>query len=1111
MSRRFCVAGLLIVQVLLLSGCTADSDKKNLRRFESVSSSHSGIDFSNDLAYSEELNPYTFKNFYNGGGVGIGDFNSDGLVDIFFCGNMVSSRLYINRGDFKFEDVTEAAGLLSEGVWTAGVSIADVNGDGLSDIYLCKSGPPKGNNRANELFINNGDLTFTESAKRYGLDFLGLSTHAAFFDYDKDGDLDCYLLNNSIRSVGAYDLIKDQRNLPDSLGGNKLLKNDNGHFSDVSLASGIYSSAIGFGLGVTIGDVNNDNWDDIFVSNDFFEKDYLYINNKNGTFSESLEAYMHEISMGSMGADMADINNDGLPEIFVTEMLPHDDARLKTTAQFERWDKYQATIKNGYFHQFGRNVLQLNNGPGPNGKISFSEISRLAGVEATDWSWGALIFDMDNDGLKDIFVANGIGKDLLDQDYIHFIANPDAVRNILQKKQNVIKQLVDSIPSNKISNYAFRNNGDLKFEDVSASWGLSDPSQSNGSAYADFDNDGDLDLVVSNINAKAFLYRNNANLLDSINHWIKIDLIGEGKNTKALGAKAIVKNNGQTFYQENNPARGFESTVDNRMNIGLGKIIQIDTLIIRWPDSRISVLTDVPSNQTLKIFQKDARADTFVNRNSARPVFSGYHELPLPFKHVENEFVDFDRDRLLFNMVSNEGPCVCSGDINADGLTDIYIGGAKDQPGRLFIQKKDGSFKSSNESLFEQDKVSEDTDCIFFDANGDKKPDLFVTSGGSEFPSTSFALVSRLYLNKGNDRFERSPQIFSAAGSFESSSTVSASDFDRDGDADLFIGGRMRPMRYGVPASGHVFENDGHGNFKDATLHIAPGLRDIGMITASQWSDVNNDGADDLLLVGDWMPIKLFINENGKLVDRSESAGFAKTNGWYHSIAIGDFNNDKKIDFVTGNFGTNSRFRASRNEPVSLYVNDFDRNGDIEHIVTRYDHGKPYPIVLKNDLVQQIPALRKKYLRFRNYKNQTMEDIFEADQLSSAVVDHAYTFESAAWINKGDGTFEERRLPVEAQFAPVYSMMTDDFDNDGLCDILMAGNLCRAKPETGIYNASYGLLLKGDGRGNFVSVRPARSGVRLNGEVRALEKIKYRSKRLILVGNNNDSLNVLQY
>ena len=1075
--------------------------------FKLLSTEQTGISFTNQLDYTEQLNTYTYKNFYSGGGVGLGDFNNDGLVDIFFAGNLVANKLYLNKGNLTFEDITTSAGLGLEGVWTTGVSVVDINADGLLDIYLCKSGPPGGARRHNELFVNSGNLTFTEESKAFGLDFEGLSTHASFFDFDKDGDLDCYLLNNSFRSVGGYDLRVGQRDLPDPFGGNKLLRNDDGKYVDVSVAAGIYTSEIGFGLGVTIGDLNKDGWSDIFVSNDFFEKDYLYINNQDGTFHEALEDFMQEISLGSMGADMADINNDGLPEVFVTEMLPETDDRLKTTTQFESWDKYDLNVKSGYYRQFSRNVLQLNNGNG-----TFSEIARLAGVEATDWSWGALIFDVDNDGWKDIFVANGIYKELLNQDYLNFSSSPEMIRKMQGKSKGVLTELIDAIPSNPISNFAFRNNGNLTFTNKTIEWGLELPSHSNGSAYGDLDNDGDLDLVLNNVNMPSLVFENKASELLPENKTISFLLHGEGGNSLALGTKITIKTQGQQIYQELSPMRGFMSSVDNRITMGLGNISLADTVLVEWPDGKVTVLSNVKTNQLIQLYQKDAIAQKKSPEKVRKTVF---HEVPpfpgIDFSHKENDFVDFDRDRLLFNMISNEGPCICTGDLNNDGLLDFYIGGAKNQPGALFVQQHSGEFAGVNNDVFAQDKDSEDTDCAFFDANGDGKLDLYITSGGTEFSTSSTALMDRLYLNIGGGQLKRGSQTLPVSNNFESTSTVVANDYDKDGDLDLFVGARAIPFQYGVPASGYILNNDGQGNFRDVTSTVAPALSDLGLITDAKWLDANNDGLPDLIVVGEWMSIYLFINEGGKFVDRSEASGFKKTNGWYNTIEVGDFNEDGYVDFAVGNHGLNSRFRATDDQPVSMFVNDFDQNGSIEHITTRFDHGVSYPLVLKQDLITQIPSLKKKYLHFKDYAGQSVRDMFSEDQLNNALILNAYTLETGVWLNNKNGTFAKQILPIEAQFFPVYAMLIDDFTGDGHADILLGGNQYRAKPETGIYAAGYGLLLKGDGTGNFQSVLASASGLSIKGEIRAMKKIEWEGRKYILVGKNNGRIGTLRY
>ena len=1089
---------LVWVSIVFLSVISCDTKQVADTLFTEVSSSQSGIDFENKLKFDQQFNIYTYRNFYNGGGVALGDINNDGLIDIYFTANQESNRLYLNKGNFSFEDITQQAGVAGTKAWSTGVSMADVNGDGWLDIYVCNSGDVKGDNKENELFINNKDNTFTEQAKKYGVADGGFTTHAAFLDYDDDNDLDLYILNNSYQAIGSFNLMKNERPKRDSLGGDKLLRNDDGHFTDVSAEAGIYGSVIGFGLGVTVGDINKDGRSDIYISNDFFERDYLYLNNGDGTFTESLTKQIKSISGASMGADLADINNDGYPDIFVTEMLPADNARIKTVTTFENWDRHKYAVNNGYYEQFTRNMLQLNNG-----NNTFSEVGRLSNVEATDWSWGALMFDMDNDGLKDIFVANGIYQDLTNQDYLQYVSNEEVIRSIITDKNVDYKKLVELIPSTPISNFAFHNQGNLSFKNLALEWGLGKPGFSNGSAYGDLDNDGDLDLVINNVNGVASLMRNETNHQLN-NRYLKFELIGLGKNTFAWGASITITEGNQIFYLEQMPNRGFESSMDPRPNIGLGKIDTVDQILVLWPNGNETRLKNISTNQTLKLKQQESKLPISGKESSIKN-FESINLAGIDYVHEESNFVDFDRDKLLFHMVSTEGPRMAKADVNSDGLEDLFIGGAKDEAASLLIQTKGGKFLKQNKNVFDKDKESEDIMSVFFDADNDGDMDLYVCSGSNEFSTSSIALADRLYINDGKGNFTKSPQILPTF-TFESTSTVKPFDYDRDGDMDLFVGVRSHPFLYGVPMNGYILNNDGKGNFTNVTPLIAQGLQNIGMITGAVWSDVNTDGRMDLIVVGEYMPITIFINEAGKFIDRTEQFGLNKTNGWWNTIESADLDGDGDIDFVLGNHGLNSRFRASEDKPVCMYVNDFDKNGTVEQIICTYNGDKSYPMVLRHDLMAQIPTLKKRYLKYESFKDQLITDIFTKEELSNAIRLNVYELSNSLLLNQGAKGFLLKHLPVEAQYSVTYAINIDDFDDDGNKDIILAGNLYNVKPEVGQYDAGYGTFLRGDGKGNFHVVPISKSGLVLDGEIRDLETITVAGKKYLLAARNNDSI-----
>ncbi|WP_026966282.1 VCBS repeat-containing protein [Algoriphagus terrigena] len=1089
--------------LIFISSCQKEVEKQP-SLFQEISPETSGVDFRNDLNFDEEFNVFTYRNFYNGGGAGIGDINNDGLADLYFTANLGPNKLYLNKGDFKFEDVTEKAGVAGTRAWSTGVAMADVNGDGWLDIYVCNSGDVAGDNKQNELFINQGDGTFLEQAEAFGLADHGFSTHAVFFDYDKDGDLDVYLLNNSYQAIGSFNKMQNERIKRDSVGGDKLFRNDNDKFTDVSEEAGIYGSIIGFGLGITIGDVNQDTWPDIFISNDFFEKDYLYINNQDGTFTESLESSMRSISAASMGADIADINGDGLLDIFVTDMLPESLTRLKQVTTFENWDKFQFNKTHNYHYQFSRNMLHVNNGDG-----TFSEMGRLANMEATDWSWGALIFDMDNDGMRDLFVANGIYQDITDLDYLNFIDDEETKIKIISQDGVDYRALIDPIPVNPVPNYAFRNLGELKFENMADAWGLGEPNHSNGAAYGDLDNDGTLDLVVSNVNKPAQIFKNQGKSQHPENHSLQIRLVGKGKNTQAIGTQIRAKSGEKIFYAEQMSNRGFQSSVDPKITLGIGEISHLESIEVLWPDGKFTELKDQPVDQLLTLKWEDA-TDLAEGRSFfEKPMEAQFKKVENPeieFTHLENSFVDFDRDRLTYFMFSTEGPAFAKADVNGDGLDDFFFGGAKTFPGKLYLADPSGKFRETRQPAFLDDVLSEDTDALFFDADGDGDLDLFVTSGGNESGFGSSDLADRLYLNDGTGNFTKNSQA-GLSTVFGSSSTVSLIDINEDGAMDLFVGGRLIPFTYGAPASSQLWVNDGKGHFTEQSAVLAPALKDLGMVTASQVVDWNGDEKDDLVVVGEWMAPTFFRNTGGKL-EKVEMPELSGLKGWYRTIEVGDFDGNGLPDLALGNHGLNTRFKASANSPVSMFLNDFDQNGSIEQIYSQKLGEVQVPYTLKHELERQVPGIKKKFIRYTDYNNKSLGDIFPQDVIDKSIIQEVNNLESGILLNKGNGNFEWKPFPRMAQRSWIFAIQVLDLNEDGNQDLVLGGNLAQIKPEIGKLDASYGEVLLGNGDGTFRYIPNRENGLKLEGDIRAFSLL---GKDRILVVKNSAAAEIWTY
>ena len=1051
-----------------------------------------GLDFVNNLDYTNDFNVYKYRNYYNGGGVAIGDINNDNLVDVYMIANQNPNQLFLNKGNWKFENITSNANVGGTRSWSTGVTMVDINADGLLDIYVCNSGDVKGDNKENELFINNGDLTFTESAAQYNLNDKGYSTQASFFDYDKDGDLDAYILNNSFQAIGSFNLRVSERPKRDLLGGDKLMRNDNGKFVDVSVEAGIYGSVIGFGLGITVGDVNNDQWEDIFISNDFFERDYLYINQKDGTFSEELTEQIPSISGASMGADIADINNDGYNEIFVTEMLPSEYERLKTVTTFENWDKYQYNVKNGYYHQYTHNYLHLNNG-----NNTFSDISRLSGVEASDWSWGALFFDMDNDGKKDIYIANGIYKDLTNQDYLQYIANESVLASVIKDDGVDYKQLIDIIPSNKVANHAYHNQGNLNF-DIYTSSGLLTEGFSNGAAYGDLDNDGDLDLIVNNVNMPSFVYENNSNNAEGSN-FVKIILKGSEQNTKAVGATIRATSQSETQLFENQPIRGFQSSMDNRINIGIGKATEIDLEVI-WPDNTVSNISQVKAGTTLELDIDDSKKSKKIDASKAS-ITVVQSATTLPYEHKENRYVDFNQEGLIYHMMSTRGPCASIGDLDGDKQVDIFIPGSKGKESEVWIKDENNSYELL--SSIEKSKGAEHIKCELFDADGDGDLDAYLASGGVEITKYSDVLFDQLLLNDGTGKMTATVQRLPNAKERISTGAIASSDIDGDGDIDLFVGERVKIGYYGAQCKGYILVNDGKGNFEDQTSEFASDLSNSQMITDAQFADLDGDDDEDLIVAGEFMPITVYQNNEGKF----EKTDLGKSlSGWWNVIETLDIDNDGDLDIVAGNHGLNSRFKASAEHPIKMYYSDFDSNGYPEGILafTRED-GKDYPYALRHNLTKRLPKLQKKFKDYETFKTASIDKIFTPEELSKTEISEVNELRSIVLINNGNLQFTKAILPQEVQLSPMYAIAHHDIDDDGDQDLIMGGNLYNVQPEMGRYDASYGHILQNDGKGNFTDVSRA-LGFNVKGEIRDIEVID----NVIYVFKNNEAVQTFE-
>ena len=1079
--------------LILCCSCSFVDDSK---LFSLMPASHTNIHFQNKVGETEEFNVLEYGYLYNGGGVAAGDINNDGLVDLYFTGNMVGSHLYLNKGNLEFKEIAKEAGVFADGLWNTGVTMADVNADGLLDIYVCRSAAKVPSKRENLLFINNGDLTFSEQAKQYGIADSGYSTHASFFDFDNDGDLDLYVLNHSTQEYAGFSQITESlKQRSDPSFSDKLYRNDNGKFKDISKEAGLISNVLGFGLGLAVSDINNDGWLDMYISNDYNEQDYLYINNQDGTFTESLDQYIGHTSLFSMGSDVADINNDGYTDIVTLDMLPEDNYRQKMVSGPDNYEKFSRLAASGFHQQTMRNMLQLNNEGN-----SFSEIGQFSGISNTDWSWAPLIADFNNDGLKDIYITNGYKRDYTNMDFMNYAVQQKLEEDKTGTKTSILS-LLDKMPATIIENYMYKNNGDATFTKMNLEWGMDQISLSNGAAYADLDNDGDLDLVVNNLDEPAFIYRNNT-LNDASKSYLKVQLHGPKNNPMGIGAKLILYTQNTTQVQEYIPSRGYQSAMALPIHFGFDSSDKILKLEVCWPNGKRETILEPEKNQSL-ILSIDNAAYYKTDRNVPPQLFVDMTEDSIiPYWHIHNNQNDFRQERLLPHKLSSQGPRMAKADVNGDGFMDIFIPGGKDMASSLFIQKSNGRFEESNLLVFGTTKQNEVVNAHFFDLEGDGDADLYLVMGGNEFETGSNLYQDQLYINNGKGNFELSHNALPRMD--QSSLAITSADIDRDGDLDLFVGGRLIPGNYPRQPESTILENMGDGTFKKATERFGPELASIGMVTDAHFEDLNADGQPDLIVVGEWMPLSVFQNENGQLKPLTKSTGLELTKGWWNVLKTSDIDDDGDMDFVVGNLGLNSQLKTSIQEPVSLYYADFDGNGAVDPILTYFIQGKEYPVYSKDDMQEQLVFLKTKYVNYSDYASQQISDILTPEQFQKAERLNVDTFAHLIIENTGNFTFKIKELPKEAQWAPIYAIKSDDLNGDNKKDLILGGNFYGSRVKFGRYDANKGAIYFGDGEGDWEYVSSKESGLNLNAEIRDVKTIQDSAGHGLIIFSQTD-------